>query len=396
MQLITNANKMWGRFIGWVHRKVEDRVWKEQLTVALRDVPDADKPFYEPLLTNQIRALRESQFGMLSSMTRQARLKQNIMMFKVARRALPVIMEARALVGIQPLQSPVGLAFMMQYQYADDHVPDPAPFDGGATPSRAVRLHVVSDAVQASTRKLQTSVALEAQQDLIAQHGPEMEDELADALGAAVGYEVVNDVLQRIRDLSEPVKYLRVGAINWDMPETTFEQVGRLLININTAANSVGARTRRGPANVLITDPITVSILEASGGSSFIPMKKDDVKRGEVLTRVGTLGGTIAVYSNPFMPEGEIIVGFKGTNGEVDAGAVFAPYVPVVNLGVIIDPITFQPRLALGARYGWCTPQVQAENKDVGPLATGKDYYVVLNTGNYPQQSSVDQEAATQ
>jgi hypothetical protein len=57
-------------------------------------------------------------------------------------------------------------------------------------------------------------------------------------------------------------------------------------------------------------------------------------------------------------PEDEVLIGYKGSNA-MDAGLVYAPYIPLQPLPTITDPETFQPRKGILTRYGKAaiTPQ---------------------------------------
>ena len=44
-------------------------------------------------------------------------------------------------------------------------------------------------------------------------------------------------------------------------------------------------------------------------------------------------------------------MGYKGSS-PMDAGYMYAPYIPIQMLGNVIDPDTFQPRKGLLTRYG--------------------------------------------
>jgi hypothetical protein len=45
------------------------------------------------------------------------------------------------------------------------------------------------------------------------------------------------------------------------------------------------------------------------------------------------------------------MVGYKGANA-MDAGFIYAPYIPLQQLPTVTDPITFQPRKGILTRYG--------------------------------------------
>ena len=50
------------------------------------------------------------------------------------------------------------------------------------------------------------------------------------------------------------------------------------------------------------------------------------------------------------MKENQILVGFRGSQF-LEAGAVFAPYIPLIMTPLVYDPDTFTPRKGLLTRY---------------------------------------------
>ena len=75
------------------------------------------------------------------------------------------------------------------------------------------------------------------------------------------------------------------------------------------------------------------------------------------------------------------MVGYKGDNGESDTGYVYAPYMPVMTSGVVVDSDTFQPVIRLMTRAGKVlnggqTYDEEGEKIDVPPRA--QNYYNLI------------------
>jgi len=66
--------------------------------------------------------------------------------------------------------------------------------------------------------------------------------------------------------------------------------------------------------------------------------------------RIGSLANRFQVYKNPYMTENVILTGFRGSQF-LEAGAVYAPYVPLLMTPLVYDPETFTPRKGLMTRY---------------------------------------------
>jgi hypothetical protein len=84
----------------------------------------------------------------------------------------------------------------------------------------------------------------------------------------------------------------------------------------------------------------------------------------------------------------QIIVGYKGKHrkprpeddpkksiGDIDAGYIYTPYVPILSMGTITDVDTEQTTLCLATRGGqWAMPPLE------GSLCDARSYYVSLQT----------------
>jgi hypothetical protein len=86
--------------------------------------------------------------------------------------------------------------------------------------------------------------------------------------------------------------------------------------------------------------------------------------------KAGQLNSRYTVYKNPYMTENTILMGFRGTQF-LEAGAVFAPYIPLIMTPLIYDPETFTPRKGLLTRYA---------KKMLRPEFYAKIYVSGLNT----------------
>jgi len=61
--------------------------------------------------------------------------------------------------------------------------------------------------------------------------------------------------------------------------------------------------------------------------------------------------GRYDLYVDPLYPEGEMMMGYKGSS-PMDGGFIYAPYIPFQALPTITDPESFQPRKGILTRYG--------------------------------------------
>jgi hypothetical protein len=65
----------------------------------------------------------------------------------------------------------------------------------------------------------------------------------------------------------------------------------------------------------------------------------------------GKFMGRYDLFVDPMFPEDEIMMGYKGDTS-MDAGLIYAPYIPLQQLPTVVDPESFQPRKGLLTRYG--------------------------------------------
>jgi hypothetical protein len=254
---------------------------------------------------------------------------------------------------------------------------------------RSVKLEVVSQAVEAGTRKLQAGWTVEAMQDLKSQHGLDLESELSQVVSAEIVQEIDSEILSDLLALAGTVgtyDYATIGLGPQYQPAYLGDRFANLGIVINAVANEIARKTRRGAANFIVVSPMVVSILQSAAKSVFAPAVAGSFKGPNNTMLVGTLNGTIKVYSylwNQVSGLGSavndvILVGYKGGNGETDTGYFYCPYIPLMSSGVVINPVTFQPVVSMMTRYGK-TAFTQTQTS----LGNSADYYGKINVSNF-------------
>ncbi len=136
-------------------------------------------------------------------------------------------------------------------------------------------------------------------------------------------------------------------------PRHVGEVYSNLLAIINLASQDIYRTTMRGPGNWLLTSPLVASLLESAskleGGVQ--PADGPTNMGGNSIEYKGKFMGRYDLYVDPMYPTDEIMVGYKGANA-MDAGYIYAPYIPLQQLPTITDPESFQPRKGILTRYG--------------------------------------------
>lgn len=386
--IVTKLNKTWTKLVLWVYSKLDERLWKERMAAALAgaDENKAYQHFLETALHNQMMTQRmHVSTGQVSFQSRAAQIARDDMVFKVATLALKDIWRVHGIVGVQPMLGPVSEVFRLAYNKVDREEGDPGE-------GKIVRLSVVKDPVQASSRRLRARWSLEATQDVQTLHDVDLAQEMITALAQIIADEVITELINDMYTLATKAGNVTVlpPALS-EAPEFQFDHNVRIGVAINQAANTIGARTRRGPGNFVISSPLGVSLLQSIAGSAYSPVPSKSERTYTALTLVGYLNGSIAVYMSTAMPSSDVdmfIVGYKGSTSEIDAGLFYCPYVPVMTAGVMIDPGTFQPVLPFMTRYG-----KSIFTSSDNALGQSSDYFAVVSLGELP---AVDQPEAVE
>lgn len=276
--------------------------------------------------------------------------KVNKILPRIVVKVLDELVVARDIFGIQPMQGPVGMIYKLR-------ILEEETTDDGA---RRLTLQVVSNAVEAQTRKLHASWTIEAMQDMKSMHGVDIEEEVIIALANEIAHEIMGEMLTTMQQ-SNVREIPKIDITDVSDTGPTFG------LEINKAANDIAQKTRRGAGNFVVLSPIGLAKLQCESKSSFkSATKKEKKKKSGRLTYCGVLNKTIKVYSDPFA-EALAVIGYKGSGGgETDCGLVYSPYIMIMATGVIMDPQTFQPRIGMMTRYG----------KSFDDAA--QDYYVTL------------------
>lgn len=136
-----------------------------------------------------------------------------------------------------------------------------------------VSFSLVKEAVEAKTRKLAAHWSPELAEDMQAMHGIDVEREMVNTLTYEVGAEIDRQVI------TEMVKAAIIGGATtrWNPAEADgLDQMGRLatlLTKITVEANQIAIRTRRGNANFVVTTPRVVALLQQLSINKFTSFK---------------------------------------------------------------------------------------------------------------------------
>ena len=395
--------------------------WAETKETLLDGLSERKKAILAPVLENQLQQLKET----VASGTQAAGSIGNFqkIVIPMIRRIIPGTI-ATELVGVQPMTGPVGLVYSMRYLFTEtadssgtasdiasgDEVfannskmrrfystSDAAGTAGsgvGATTStgvaaatadyeayggRSMTLEVLKQTVTAGSRKLQARWTPESMQDLQASHGLNMEAELTAGLSSTIVSEIDNEIINDLIALAGTTETYDMGSTFTGVASYVGDRHAVLGVLINKVANEIARKTRKGAANWIVVSPLVVSILQSATKSVFAPAVSGSFEGPNNTKLVGTLNGSIKVYTYIYHDAGteSIVMGYKGGNGELDSGYFYCPYIPLMTSGVVVNPTTFNPHVSLMTRYGKATFTSTSTS-----LGNSADYYGRISVAN--------------
>jgi len=228
-----------------------------------------------------------------------------------------------------------------------------------------VDMELRSEQIVAKTKRLKASWTPEMAQDLNAYHSIDAEAELTTLLSDHISREIDLEILDMLIKGAQTVEYwsAKVGyEINSDQTafvadsssasasayqkNTWFATLG---IKLHKVSNIIHRLTMKGGANFLVTSPDVATILESVPGFN-VNTDGNSAQFAAGVEAVGTIRNRYTVYKNPYMVENVILMGYKGASF-METGAVYAPYVPLIQTPVVLDPTNFTPRRGVMTRY---------------------------------------------
>ena len=335
------------------------------------------------VLENTKRYLQEAASTGASAAGNIATLNRVIL--PVIRRVMPTVI-ANEIVGVQPMQGPVGQIHTLRVRYADTVTSTASsPFDtdtvagdealspfkiataysGSTSTGKAdttaakegtggqqLSIQILKQPVEAKTRKLQARWTFEAAQDAQSMHGIDVEAEIMAALAQEITAEIDQEILGSLRSLAATEETFNQAAVSGTATYVGDEHAA-LAVLINRTANKIAQRTRRGAGNYAVVSPEALTVLQSASTSAFARTTEGTFEAPTNTKFVGTLNGAMRVYVDSYAADATaVLVGYKGSS-ETDAAAFYCPYVPLMSSGTVLDPSTFEPVVSFMTRYGY-------------------------------------------
>ena len=256
--------------------------------------------------------------------------------------------------------------------------------DNGTIEIPEINVQMKSEAIVAKTRKLKAVWTPEFAQDLNAYHSLDADAELTSIMSEYISLEIDLEILDMLIDSAaagteywsaQNNKAINPGATAFDVDLGFFNSQGQWFQTLGTKmqklSNIIHQKTLRGGANFLVCSPTVATVLESIPG--YASTSDGDVSKASYafgVQKAGAINNRYTVYKNPYMRENTILMGFRGSQF-LEAGAVFAPYIPLIMTPLVYDPDTFTPRKGLLTRYA---------KKMLRPEFYGKIYVSGLNS----------------
>ena len=227
-----------------------------------------------------------------------------------------------------------------------------------------VNVQMSSEAIVAKTKKLKAVWTPEFAQDLNAYHSLDAEAELTSIMSEYISLEIDLEILDMLIESANAAtetwsaknnQAIAQDAVGTESDLGFYNSQGQWFQTLGTKiqkiSNIIHQKTLRGGASFLVCSPTIGTVLESIPG--FASTSDGDAAKGSYafgVQKVGQLNGRYQVYKNPYMTENQILLGYRGTQF-LEAGAVFAPYIPLIMTPMVYDPNTFTPRKGLLTRY---------------------------------------------
>lgn len=227
-----------------------------------------------------------------------------------------------------------------------------------------VQLDVRKVPVEAIPRRLKAMWSSEAAEDLKAFHGIDAETEIVSSVAQEIALEIDREIIQ---DLYVASTSGTTGTWSKTVPSGVAEvdHIRSIVTTIATVSNQIHKKTLRAPANFIVTSPeISALIAQLTTHGDFRPIFSNSMAFSEPtnqprqiqqhgqfgIYKVGTLMNKWMVYEDPFFKADKMLVGLKG-GSFLDAGYVWAPYIPLQVTPTFLDPADFSFRKGLRTRY---------------------------------------------
>lgn len=216
-----------------------------------------------------------------------------------------------------------------------------------------ITIRFSSVTVNTVTRKLRAQWTPELAQDLEAYHSIDAEAELTALLSEHIAAEIDREIIiDLINGAPFRARWDYKGlANNANFFGTQKDWNQTLITRVNELSAQIHKATLRGGANWVVCS--------AEAGAIFDDLEyfhvdgsaqPESEKYNLGVEKIGNLGSRYVVYKDPYLPAPIVLLGHKG-NTFLEAGYIYAPYIPLQLTQTIYDANDFTPRKGIMTRY---------------------------------------------
>lgn len=248
----------------------------------------------------------------------------------------------RDLVSIQPMQTSVkkvhywdivredasstsaNINANRNYSNNEEYNPD------DPTAIKTLKAKLTGSTIECTEKKLGAEWTVEAEQDIMAEHGIGLEGELSNEIGASVvrewDYTIINKMFDEATGGSVVFDQTIPAGITYTDRKVWMEGLYEKMIDLDTA---MFVKTFKR-TNWILTTPLIAAFIEKMAGfvaSSVSPDQQIIATGGRYYT--GTLASRWRVYVDPYLTTSKMLMGYNGTSW-LDTAFVFAPYILAV------------------------------------------------------------------
>lgn len=265
--------------------------------------------------------------------------------------------------------TPITAMYFYNSEYADVHFQSPAvdgtKYDSNSSQVKknpTVKLDIAMSTVEAKSRQLAATWSAKSVQNLKAFYGKDAEAELVTGISNEIAMEIDQEGIDLMIDnAAHTASWAYSPAFGGANTMTELESIRSLLTAIDAVSARIHKTTKRAPANFIVCSTAVSALLAQLQTDSdymrenkaIVPVKNPSyglIHSDMGIYRMGTLNNKYTVYVDPFIDDDKILLGLKGRSF-LDAGMVYAPFIPLETTPTFVNPENFMFSKGLMTRY---------------------------------------------
>lgn len=237
-------------------------------------------------------------------------------------------------------------------------------------------LDISFDTIRATTRKMKARWSAEASDDLRSLHGIDAETELVSGISQEIALELDRDILDQLFAASSGT----TSTFDFTVPAgvAEIEHIRSVHTRMSAVSYLIHKKTLRSPANWFVCGPeVSAKLVQlqthgdyqynfgsfygpnplGNGGTTgstydgtVIPPSYGPISSHQGIIKMGAVANKWMGYQDPFFRFNQIMLGLRGQS-YLDAGFVFAPYIPLQMTPTFLDPEDNTYRKGMRTRY---------------------------------------------